>query len=257
MKDKQSGQTACIKWLLAWWGKAPGSQAVWGWSFIIICYQVSSIEPNESQDYRGNTALLSEGVSASEPCLSLRPPLVAFARPGHKPRQCHYHALLSVTMSLSRSLNLSVLLLSLSWCLLSLGMTKPMMDHGLQRHIDTHRTDLSANGQALIKGINQQHLSIKMRRLDMCICKAELYYCTHIIHTLIVHIWYGDAVNPAKYNFYELCTNNRERDKEEKQVKDKLNLHWLIFWQLGGTNTSWKHNTDIKSHFKAEMQMSK
>lgn len=29
-----------------------------------------------------------------------------------------------------------------------------LMDHGLQRHIDTHWTNLCANGQALIKGIN-------------------------------------------------------------------------------------------------------
>ena len=94
MKGEESGQTVCIKQRLAWWGKATGSQAVWGWSFIIVRYRVSSIEPDESQDYKRNSVLLSEGVSASDPCLPLPP---TFARPGHKPRQCPPLTLPSVT----------------------------------------------------------------------------------------------------------------------------------------------------------------
>lgn len=69
-KGGQSGQTGCIRWRLSWWRKAPGSQAVWGWYFTIFCYQVSSIEPDESQDYMENSALLSGGPGF----MSLPPP---------------------------------------------------------------------------------------------------------------------------------------------------------------------------------------
>lgn len=37
-------------------------------------------------------------------------------------------------------------------------MTEPsMMDHAHQRHINTHGFDLSADGESLIKGVNQQN----------------------------------------------------------------------------------------------------
>ena len=110
-------------------------------------------------------------------CLKASVPLIHVFPPAHpcsplpalviNPGSAPSLALLSLTMSASRSPDLSPGLLSLSRCLLPPGMTGPMMDHGLQRHIDTHWTDLSASDQALIKGIYQQRLSIKMRRLDM------------------------------------------------------------------------------------------
>lgn len=104
--------------------KAPGGHAVWGGSFIITCYQVSSIEPNELQDYKGNSSLLFEGVSAWDPCRSPHPPALPVACPGHKHKQCPPLALLSITTYVSLSIYfylssyLALVLLSLSWCLM-------------------------------------------------------------------------------------------------------------------------------------------
>ena len=134
---------------------------------------MSSIEPDESQDYRGNSALLSEGVSASDPCLSPRPPLLPSARPGHKPRRCPPLTLRSATMSVSS--HLPLLPLSLVTSAPSWNDRTLLMDHGLQRHIDTHRADLCDHGETLIKGINQQNVSIKMRN---AIISARLDFIT-------------------------------------------------------------------------------
>lgn len=151
---------------------------------------MSSIEPDESQDYRGNSVLLSEGVSASDPCLSLRPPLLPSARPGHKPRLCPPPpALLSLPMSVSQSLNLPSVSSNPPLGPLSLS---PMIHHGLQRHIDTHRTDL-----ALIKRIHQHNLSITIR---------DAWITTHTPMVTYIHInEEGQSEKKSRYS-----KNNRK-----------------------------------------------
>lgn len=60
------------------------------------------------------------------------------------------------------------------------------MDHGTQRHIDTHWTDLCADGEAIIKGINQQNVSVKMRNAP--ISARPAFNTAHMKHTLTAHV---------------------------------------------------------------------
>lgn len=86
-----------------------------------------------------------------------RPPLLPFARPRHKPRQCPPLSLLSVTMSASRPFYLC--LSSYLWSLChSHDVCRPhslLMYRGCSATLTHTGPTSEANEQALIKGINQ------------------------------------------------------------------------------------------------------
>ena len=94
------------------------------------------------------------------------PPLLPFAHPGHKPRQCPPLTLLSITMSsyLPLPSHPPLVFLSLSWCLPPPGMTElSWWMTGCSATLTHTGPNLCADGEALIKGINHQNVSIRKR----------------------------------------------------------------------------------------------
>lgn len=174
----------------------PASDGEWKAKSPVIQRALSSCWPGEEKPLAARLSGVEVSLSSAIKCLPLSPmnhritgetvhcclkasvPLIHVSPPAHlcSPLPALVINPGSAPLSLSSLLLYQCLALSSSLYVFSTNYHCPfclchdvcpllewlsMMDHGLQRHIDTHRTNLCADGQTLIKGVNQQTLSIK------------------------------------------------------------------------------------------------